>query len=577
VTRLLRSRVWPALALVAGIGSIFADGWFRLACGCILGIAITSQLALIGLYARRRRLQNFWVRLSVNVMLSAAVTGWHVANRPLFRPLTLTGLVLLLTALWCSRSLPADANVVQLQARNLPGAPESSPTAPRWPYGWAPLTVSVFLLLGFLSGTLAVPGWIFTALALVTVATLAAITVPYVRFGRGYRKVLDKLRDFAPVYTMPYDGQSGFHVGLWSPYLERTGNPFTVVTTDANAFTRVPQLYNMPVIFAPTADRRSIRAMLPPSVRAAFYVFNGRNEEFLKIRSVKHVFVHHGDSDKETSFKKKSGAYDVLVVAGQAAIDRYAAHGVRIPREKFKILGRPQIEDIETVTRPISSVQQPVVLYAPTWHSSTYKNNHSSLPIGVAIVSALLARNATVIFRPHPARRSLRQSAEAIAAIQKLLQADVEATSRPHRWGAAADEPTFAELANEADAMVADVSAVVTDFLQSLKPFAMVATGESTEEFRLRYPSSRAAYVIEWDLSTLDEALDAMLGDDPLAPVRPERRTYYLGGYEDGESARAFVNYARSLADGESSPAPAEGTRPAAEPAQREHQLTARR
>ena len=165
------------------------------------------------------------------------------------------------------------------------------------------------------------------------------------------------------------------------------------------------------------------------------------------------------------------------------------------------------------------------MLYAPTWYAADHENNHSSLPIGTAIVSALLARNATVIFRPHPANRRLPESAAAIAAIHELLRADAEATSRPHRWGAAASDPTFAELANAADAMVADVSGVVTDFMQSLKPFAMVATGDKTDTFRARFPSSRSAYVIEWDLSTLDDALDAMLGDDPLAshPGRTSR------------------------------------------------------
>jgi hypothetical protein len=83
--------------------------------------------------------------------------------------------------------------------------------------------------------------------------------------------------------------------------------------------------------------------------------------------------------------------------------------------------------------------------------------------------------------------------------------------------------------------------------MYSLKPFAMVATGDKTDTFRDRFPSSCSAYVIEWDLSTLDDALDAMLGDDPLAPTRVERRRYYLGGYENGESARAFVRYLQSL------------------------------
>ena len=302
----------------------------------------------------------------------------------------------------------------------------------------------------------------------------------------------------------------------------------------------------MPVIYAPTGDCRAIRAMLPETVRAALYVYSRDNGVFRKFRHITHVWLHHGDSDKEACLRRKSAAYDVLAVAGQAAIDRYAAHGVQIPSEKFKIIGRPQIENIETATASISTVDKPVVLYAPTWYAADYENNHSSLPIGTAIVSALLARNATVIFRPHPANRKLPEAAAAIAAIHKLLRADAEATSRPHRWGAAADA-AFAELANAADAMVADVSGVVTDFMQSLKPFAMVTTGDKTDTFRARFPSSRSAYVIEWDLSTLDDALDAMLGDDPLAPIRVERRKYYLGGYENAASARAFVSYLQSL------------------------------
>jgi hypothetical protein len=155
----------------------------------------------------------------------------------------------------------------------------------------------------------------------------------------------------------------------------------------------------------------------------------------MKVRRMAHVWLHHGDSDKEASFRRKSRAYDVLVVAGQAAVDRYAAHGIHVPLKKFKILGRPQVENIETATAPISTVDKPVVLYAPTWYAAGHRYHHSSLPIGTAIVSALLARNATVIFRPHPANRRLPEAAAAIAAIHELLRADAEATSRPHRLG----------------------------------------------------------------------------------------------------------------------------------------------
>jgi CDP-Glycerol:Poly(glycerophosphate) glycerophosphotransferase len=550
MSRLLRSRAWSVLALIAGVTSLWVGDnlWLRLLCAAGLAVGIAQQLALLALSIRRHMLGTFWIRLSVATMLCVGVAGWYLANSQRMPVLVVAGLVVALTGLWWSRSARKDADVVQLRARNLPGAPEEPVDPPRWPSGCAGAVICGFLVLGFVAATLSLPAAVFPVLAVLAVAMLAVILVPHTRFARYNEDVLEKLRAYRPVLTMPYDGQAGFHIGMWLPYLERTGHRFTVVTTDAVAFRRISEMYTMPVIYAPQGGRRAIRALLPKTVRAALYVYNGNNSEFIKVRRVKHVWLHHGDSDKEVSFRRKSAAYDILVVAGQAAIDRYAAHRVRIPSKKFKILGRPQIENIETVTTPISTVDNPVVLYAPTWYAADYKNNHSSLPIGTAIVSALLARNATVIFRPHPARRKLPESAAAIGAIQKLLQADAKATKRAHRWGAAADKPSFADLANVADAMVADVSGVVTDFMQSLKPFAMVATGDNTETFRNRFPSSRSAYVIEWDLSTLDDALGAMLGADPLAAIRADRRKYYLGGYDNGESARAFVSYLQSLA-----------------------------
>jgi len=549
VPRLVRSRAWSVVALLAGMTSIWAGDprWLRLACAAGLVLGITQQLVLLVLSVYKRTLGTFRVRLGATAMLSAGVACWYLANSAHLPFLVVAGLLVLLAGLWWFCAALKYADVVHLQARNLPGAPEEPVARPRWPYGWAGIVMCGFLVLGFVAGTLALPAVVFTVLAVLAVGTLAVMRVPLARFTSYNTQVLEKLRAYRPVLTMPYNGHAAFHIGLWSPYLERTGRPFTVVTTDALAFQRVAERYTMPVIYAPNADSRTIRAMLPKTVRAALYVFSRDNEEFMKVRRITHVWLHHGDSDKEASRRRKFRAYDVLVVAGQAAIDRYAAHGVHIPSRKFEILGRPQVENIETVTAPISTVDKPVVLYAPTWYAADHRYHHSSLPIGPAIVSALLARNATVIFRPHPANRRLPEAAAAIAAIHELLGADAEATSRPHRWGAAASDPAFAELANAADAMVADVSGVVTDFMQSLKPFAMVATGDKTDIFRARFPSSRAAYVIEWDLSTLDDALDAMLGDDPLALIRVERRKYYLGGYENGESARAFVSYLQSL------------------------------
>jgi hypothetical protein len=482
--------------------------------------------------------------------LTLAVGAWYWANQPRLPGVLAASVVLVLAALWSARHSPAALRL-ELHARNLPGASEQPPIPPRLPYGLAAVTFLAFLVLVFVAAAAGLPAWAMLALAVLTALVLVVTAVQHQRFAAQNQSTIRALRHFAPVYAMPYNGYAGFHVGLWLPYLERTGKPVVVLTTNEAAFKRAAERYSVPVIYAPRPNQRVLRTMFPPSVRAAFYVYHGGNKEFLKVPTVRHVFVHHGDSDKETSARPWVVAYDVVVVAGQGAIDRFGVRGISVPESKFRILGRPQTEEIGTVDHPISAVERPVVLYAPTWQGRSEDLNYSSLPIGAAIVKALLARNVTVVFRPHPAGRRDPENAAAISTINDLLAADVEATGRSHRWGPAADEPTMAELTNQVDAMVSDVSGTVTDFLQSLKPFAMVSTRLPTEQFRARFPSSQAAYVIEFDLSTLDSALDAMLGADPLAAARAERRRYYLGGLSGAESAQAFIRFVESLADDE--------------------------
>jgi hypothetical protein len=67
------------------------------------------------------------------------------------------------------------------------------------------------------------------------------------------------------------------------------------------------------------------------------------------------------------------------------------------------------------------------------------------------------------------------------------------------------------------------------------------------EEFRAEFPTARVAYVIEPDLSTLDEALDHLHGDDPLAEQRRAYRTYCLGENIGPTAADRFLRVAGDL------------------------------
>ena len=126
-----------------------------------------------------------------------------------------------------------------------------------------------------------------------------------------------------------------------------------------------------------------------------------------------------------------------------------------------------------------------------------------------------------MIFRPHPFSYDFPDDAAMIERIKALLAADAAETGRAHVLGAAAEkERSILDCINVSDAMVSDVSSVVSDYLFSGKPFAMVAVPAEPDAFVAEYPVARASYVVRADLADLELQLDEMLGADPLAQQR---------------------------------------------------------
>ena len=98
---------------------------------------------------------------------------------------------------------------------------------------------------------------------------------------------------------------------------------------------------------------------------------------------------------------------------------------------------------------------------------------------------------------------------------------------------------------NASDAMISDVSAVVTDYLQSQKPFAMVAVDSNSDQLMETAPVAVASYVLAGDLSNLVGHAGPAPGDDPLAGRRADTRAYYLGDFDPTDPARPFLEAAR--------------------------------
>lgn len=435
-------------------------------------------------------------------------------------------------------------------AAHLPGVAERTPERDRGSSavlaGVCSSAVGAVLLAAHVSA------WWWLLVVLLAAVPLALVVVSAVRrilAGRRQRKAVPAaLARYAPDFLL-YTGRpddASYQLTMWLDYFRRTGLRFAIVTRYHVPALALAELAGEPVVEARSAA--DLLAMVPGSARAVFYAnASARNGELVADRRLRHIYVGHGDSDKPPSFNPTHALYDEIFTAGPAAARRYPAHGVAIASDKFRVVGRPQVERVQAARGPIAERRPPVVLYAPTWRGHVEESALSSLPVGEQIVSSLLARGDTVIFRPHPFSRAQATDAALVTRISQLLESDAARTGRLHLWGAAAEtDRGIGECLNASDAMVADVSSVVSDYLFSGKPFAMVAVPSSPDAFVEEYPVARAAYIVRGDLGDLEDRLDAMLGADPLSEQRRTVRADYLGNFSADGYAEHFVDAVRA-------------------------------
>ncbi|PZG16823.1 CDP-glycerol glycerophosphotransferase [Micromonospora craterilacus] len=366
----------------------------------------------------------------------------------------------------------------------------------------------------------------------------------------GGSAVTRALRRHQPEFVLHFSAPPGseYQVTMWLPYLERIGRPFVVMLREPESLPTIAAATTAPVVYCPTL--RNMDEVLVPSLRVAFYVNHGaKNSHCIRFTQLTHVQLHHGDSDKSPSANPVSALFDRIFVAGEAAIDRYARAGVEIPAEKFVVVGRPQVEAIEVRSQPARGLANPTVLYTPTWTGHHADTDYCSLPVAETLLRRLLDRGATVILRAHPYTSQNPASARQLGRLHELLAADRTRTGRPHLYGAAASRLTLAESVNRADALVSDVSGVVSDWLYSGKPYVVTDMGADGDRFTERFPLAASGYVLRHDMADVDDVLTQLLDTDPLAEARWATRRRYLGGFPAESYAEAFLAAARRELD----------------------------
>ncbi|WGD45005.1 hypothetical protein [Streptomyces cathayae] len=438
--------------------------------------------------------------------------------------------------------------------------------------------------------------------------------MPYVRGRRippNAEKVLEAvdgwLSDYRPETVLYFSGSkdSAYQVDMWLETMEQLETRPMIILRERAILNNLAST-TVPVICVPGGVH--LMNLDLSTVRVALYAANvGKNIHLLRVPTMKHVFIGHGDSDKIASVNPYSKVYDEVWTAGRAGRDRYAIADVGVRDEDIVEVGRPQLAPIEGVRGETADGHPPTVLYAPTWEGwDDNPGNTSLLLAGENIVRRLLAADPAVrvLYKPHPFTGT--RSAQAEAAHQRITalieEVNAERAADPrHAVDTEARERAAAELAriearldelavgtgsgdeaeasrdgladvarheetarlraewntaywssfpdwehrvitgprprlydcfNVSDAMVSDISSVVSDFIASGKPYAVTdSAGLGAEEFKRQNTAVRAAVILSRDAAGLDELLAAVREpeSDPLAAERVELKRYLLG------------------------------------------------
>jgi choline kinase len=352
-----------------------------------------------------------------------------------------------------------------------------------------------------------------------------------------------------PIEVIAYFGDDpvrAYQLRQWLPVLEQldVAHRVLVVLRDpATAAAVGPQTW-LPQALVPSFGELT-ELYRHVEAKVVLYVNNSaRNFQSLVARSMIHVHVNHGESDKICMVSNQVKAYDRVFVAGEAAVARHRSALIGFDVARLVPVGRPQLDLRPQPALPPSPRR--TVLYAPTWEGEEPSNNYSSVDgMGSRIVAeALRLPDVRVVYKPHPRVVSSR-TPRMVAAHREILDTLAAASAVDPDAGHAylPDADILAVFAG-CDLMITDVSSVGLDFLylHADKPLLIADRYADPERLREAAPVSRCAdVVVPASLDGLADLISARLADDAHAAARARMRRHYFGDKAVGASTACFL------------------------------------
>ncbi|MFF9115681.1 hypothetical protein ACF09Y_08710 [Streptomyces massasporeus] len=233
------------------------------------------------------------------------------------------------------------------------------------------------------------------------------------------------LAEYRPTAGLYFSGgaASAYQANMWlAPLAGLDGRPVIILRerfmVQKIAATDIPIVCLPKVSTLMRLEHSTLQVLIHPSN-------SGKTSQVLRIPTIKHTFVNHGESDKLSSCNPYAKAYDEVWVAGPAARERYALAEVGVEDKDVVETGRPQLDGILPYAGPPTGPWT-TVLYAPTWEGwDGNPGNTSVIAAGENLVRALLADpGVRLLYKPHPLTGSVDPRAGAAdLRIRELIRA----------------------------------------------------------------------------------------------------------------------------------------------------------
>ncbi len=353
-----------------------------------------------------------------------------------------------------------------------------------------------------------------------------------------YNDIKNEIKKYNPGILFHHSGPNNslYQINQWIPVLEKLDKKTLIILRDNFEIEKIKKTKLMTIL---VKDIDSIENILFDPIKIVLYPSNAmKNTHLLRMNnSLIHIFINHGESDKNVNISPFLKVYNKLFVAGQMAIDRFKKQKFKIPLENFVIVGRPQLDFFINRNQIKKNNKIKTILYAPTWEGWFNDDKHCSIGVmGANIIKKLYKYDPDIkiIFKPHPYTGKIEKKFK--KEIRKIK--DIINENSKHKLKKIKNDLFY--YFEISDVLITDISSVANDFLITDKPYIITnTTNLSTVDFHEKFLTSKGAYIIDKTLKNFEKILRFSFQNDILKEERLKIKKYSLE-YTKGSSIKEF-------------------------------------